>query len=746
MTNPANPAPVIPPMPKLLTFVPYAIALTWVVPSLFAQSGPLPGPLPRAAITPTQPADWSELVAQGDDLLAVSGTYKAMFAQAGVEFVPRFGASAPRNFPVRYELSAIGRGEQFEAMARGERRTAEKQVEFVRPHLLERYDVRPEGLEQSFVLDTLPPGQGDLVVRGKLATELEVTPHAGGLQFTLPGIGSCTLGAVTGIDARGRRVTGTIDYHDGVVDYVLPAAFLADAALPLLIDPLLGSTITVANTGTGEQDPDVAYDATNGVYLVVYEYLFSASDTDIYAQRVGTDGTLVGARITIDASGLNDIDPQVANVTLRDRFVVVWNRRLPGHGDVLGCSVDAATGATSLTVGLVVDADDKGRVDVGGEATDADQDAICVWDNATQDRIEAGQISVNPDGSIFLQDVTTIASTNVLNPRISKSGGTTGRHLIVWMHDYGVGDYDPHGAIVDRELTLLVPFVSFDSAINNTANVDADGDGVSWIAAWQAKEASTVQNDIAARSVQFGSPGSATMGSSIVLVSAVPNVNESNASVCWTGDATLIGYESSASAGSSQNYVHSIDSFSCADCAGRTRVVTSITDDYGITGASRRSGGEAVDEALFAVERRGANADVLAARWRSDDGVSTVVSQGCGGNGGSIYANCARAGYAGFAVRCVDGVPNTTAILVLSRHQSSIVCGPCRFVPDPYAGYVHFTTTDSSGKAAFATAIPPSVAAFGVDFYLQWILVEPVVPGCYLFGSDLSPALRTVIE
>ena len=106
----------------------------------------------------------------------------------------------------------------------------------------------------------------------------------------------------------------------------------------------------------------------------------------------------------------------------------------------------------------------------------------------------------------------------------------------------------------------------------------------------------------------------------------------------------------------------------------------------------------------------------------------------------------ARAGHAGFAVRCIDAVPNTTAILVLSRHQSSIVCGPCRFVPDPYAGYVHFTSTDSGGAAAFATAIPPSVAAFGVDFYLQWILVEPVTPGCYLFGSDLSPALRTVIE
>ncbi len=731
-------------MPTPTLCLPSALALACGLSSLLAQA-PVP---PRGGVDAASLASAAPVLVASPDgaMVAVGDRYKAHFDPRGVEFVPAFGAAAAHNFPVRYELDSLGRSGHFAAVGAGVARQDGLAVEFVRPELVERYDVRDVGLEQSFVLDTLPPGAGDLVVRGRLTTELQVTPHAGGLQFTLPDVGSCTLGAVTGIDARGRRVAGTIDYHDGIVDYVLPAAFLADAVMPLLIDPLLGSTISVANTGTGEQDPDVAFDATNGVYLVVYEYVFSAADTDIYAQRVGTDGTLVGTRITIDASGLNDIDPQVANVTLRDRFVVVWNRRLTGHGDVLGCSVDAATGAATPTVGLVVDSDDVGRVDVGGEATDADQDALCVWDNGTQDRIDAGQIGVNPDGSIFLQDVTTIASTNVLNPRISKSGGTTGRHLIVWMHDYGVGDYDPHGAIVDRELTLLMPFLSFDSAVNNTASVEADGDGVSWIAAWHVKEPSTVQNDIAARSVQFVSPGNAVLGSGIVLVSAVSNVNESNASVCWTGDATLIGYESSASAGTSQNYVHSIDSVSCADCAGRTRVVTSLTDDYGITGASRRSGGEAVDEALFAVERRGANPDVLATRWRSDDGVSTVVSPSCGSNGGSIYANCARAGHAGFAVRCIDAVPNTTAILVLSRHQSSIVCGPCRFVPDPYAGYVHFTSTDSGGAAAFATAIPPSVAAFGVDFYLQWILVEPVTPGCYLFGSDLSPALRTVIE
>lgn len=732
------------PMLTLPVCLPSALALACGLSSLLAQT-PVPsrGGVDTASLGSAEPV----LVAQSDGtMLAVGDRYKANFDRRGVDFVPAFGAAAPHNFPVRYELAGVGRGERFEAVGSGASRHDGLAVEFVRSGLVERYDVRGAGLEQSFVLDALPAGEGDLVVRGRLTTELQVTPHAGGLQFTLPDVGSCTLGAVTGIDARGRRVAGTIAYHDGVVDYVLPAAFLADAALPLLIDPLLGSTITVANTGTGEQDPDVAFDATNGVYLVVYEYVFSASDTDIYAQRVGTDGTLVGARITIDASGLNDIDPQVANVTLRDRFVVVWNRQLAGQGDVFGCSVDAATGAVGATVGLVTGSDDVGRADVGGEATDADQDAICVWDNGTQDRIEAGQIGVNADGSIFLQDVTTIASPNVLNPRISKSGGTTGRHLIVWMHDFGVGDYDPLGAIVDRELTLLVPFLSFDGAVNTTANVDADGDGVSWVAAWQVKEASTVQNDIAARSVQFVSPASATMGSSLVLVSAVTNVNESNPSVCWTGDATLIGYENSGIAGSSANYVHSIDSVSCADCEGRTRVVTSLTDDYAITGASRRSGGEAVDEALFAVERRGANFDVLATRWQGADGVSTVVQASCGSNGGSTYASCARAGYAGFAVRCVDAVPNTTAILVLSRHQSSITCGPCRFVPDPYAGYVHFTTTDSSGKATFATAIPPSVAAFGVDFYLQWILVEPVTPGCYLFGSDLSTALRTVIE
>jgi hypothetical protein len=717
------------------------VAAFTLLSTLGAQQSPFRGPSGPVGME-AQPA----LAEQSDGLWGCGGGYKVRFDAGGFTFVPAFGATAPRNFSVRYELAACGRGTALQDVGAADRRDAGLRVEYARAAVTERYDLRADGLEQSFVLTALPAGDGDLVVRGRLSTELAVTAAAGGLQFTLPGVGACTLGGVTGIDAAGRTVAGEVRYHDGIVDYVLPAAFVANAQLPLVVDPLLGNASAVANTGNGEQDPDVAFDATNGVYLVVFEYVYSATDTDLYAQRVGTDGTLVGARILIEGSGQNDIDPQVANVALRDRFVVVWSRQTTNDSDVLACSVDAATGARGPVLAIASGADSQGWADVAGEATDADQDAICVWDNTTQDRIEAAQIGVNGDGTIFVQDLTTIVTGSVLNPRIGKSGGTTGRQLIVWMREYSLGDYDPTGAIVDRELTTLAGPFTFDSAVNFTGRVEADGDGESWIAAWHVKEASTAQNDVAARSVHFVSPGVASLGSGITLVSAVSAVNESNPSVCWTGNSTLVAYESSASAGSSANYVHSIDSFSCADCEGRTRVVTSLTDDYAICGASRRSGGEAVDEALFAVERRGANFDVLATRWRSIDGDSAVVQPGCGSKGGITYASCARAGYAGFAVRCVDAEPNTTAILVLSRSQSSIVCGPCRFVPDPYAGYLHFTTTSGAGSASFAAAIPASVAALGLGFYLQWIVVEPVTPGCYLFGSDLSTAIRTVIE
>lgn len=710
-----------------------------------AQQPANPAPAPAVALPGgVQAASLDDF---GGETWGTGVAYKAHFGAAAVEFVPRFGAAAPRDFPVRYELAAIGRGEALVPVGPAERSTGERRVDYVRPGLVERYDVRLDGLEQSFVLDTLPAGRGDLVVRGHLATELQVAPGAGGLQFTLPGIGSCALGGVTAIDAAGRRCGGAMTFHDGFVDYVLPADFVAEAQLPLVVDPLFGGTFTVANAAVGEQNADVAYDLANNVYLVVYEYQYSATDTDIYAQRIDGNGALVGVPIVLEGSGANDTAPQVANVRSAGRFVAVWNRAITGEGDVQARTVEAATGLRGTILAVASGTDTQGAADLGGDATPTGDHAICVWRNDTASTVEAAQLVVNPDGTLLLQDQTTLATGPRTEPHISKSGGAAGRYLVVYRTNYGLGDFDPEGLIVDRDLTSLAFGISCDSAVNFTASVDVDGDGENWVVAWQTRESVTLQHDVFARTVHFVHPGGYALGSGIVTIEATAAVDDVRPRVVWSGEATQIAYQVSTSTGVGACYVRSIDPVSCADCEGRSRLLTSLTDDYAITGASRHSAGDTVDEALFVLERRtGGPANLMAQRWSGNDGRSQVVDPGCGDRIGTTYANCARSGYAGFAVRCVDAEPNTTAILVMSRSRSLFGCGPCRLVPDPYAGYLQFTNTDGSGDAAFAVAIPGSAAAIGLDFYLQWLVVEPVTPGCYLFGSDLSTALRTTIE
>ena len=73
-------------------------------------------------------------------------------------------------------------------------------------------------------------------------------------------------------------------------------------------------------------------------------------------------------------------------------------------------------------------------------------------------------------------------------------------------------------------------------------------------------------------------------------------------------------------------------------------------------------------------------------------------------------------------------------------------CGSCQLMPDPYTGWIAPMTTDSASRAEFNIAIPAGASLTGVNFYLQWLVSEPVTPGCYLFGSDLTNGFRLTIE
>ncbi|MBK8097782.1 MAG: hypothetical protein IPK26_11785 [Planctomycetes bacterium] len=720
-----------------------------------ARGGDATARRPPLAATIANAEGSAALELRDGELRANGDRYKAVFGAAHVDFIPALGRRAPHNQPLHLELAQIGRGQDHAPVPAPERRHDALRVEYVRRECVERYDVTPQGLEQSFVFTSLPAGSGDLHVRVRFGTELQPIQDHLGWRFELPGVGGLRLGGVTGIDAGGKRATGSVEVRGDIVDLSLPASFVDGASLPLVLDPLIGSVFNAFTSDLDDGDPDVAYDVTNDVYLVVFERTFSATDIDIHGQRVSGAGTLVGGRVFIENGLTNEFDGAVANVNLRDHFVVAYYRA----GDIMARSVNAATGAVTAEIAVASGTDTQTQCDIGGEATTSDDDALCVWWNSTASAIEAAQITVAADGTLSWWDPTTIYASTTLPgryPRISKGGGDTGNHAIAFEKVYSATDVDPYVTLVNRELTILDDARAMDSGVNYARLPDVDGDGRHWVVAWELEESAFPgMQDILCRSLTWN-PAATTgnqgaLGSSITTITADANDDEYAASVTWVGGSTLVGWTDND--GTAYNaYFRSIDPFTCLACesTGQYWLAGGFAWDYFLKGCSQASGGGDEDEALLVIETNDnggtGTSSIQAQRWQSVDGTLAELASACGLDAGDIYLTCARSGNAGFSARLASDLASTTAALIVSRDYLGMPCGSCRLIPDPYSGFVFLTTTGSNGQAALDAALPASAAIVGLSFYAQWLVAEPVSPGCYLFGSDLTRALRMTIQ
>ena len=231
------------------------------------------------------------------ELWAAGRDFKVQFEADRLTYTPALGSRAPRNIPLSLRVESFGRGTPREPVGPAQPAADALTASYDRGPFVERYDVTPKGIKQSFVFETLPAGSGDLVVRLRLDTELEpsvVGTTDGEILFTAGDLGGVRIGEVIGIDGAGERVRGSMRYQEGTLDLVLPAAFVDEAALPITLDPLIGGSF-YAQEPLDNRDPDVAFDASEGVYLVVFERRFSASDSDIHAQRLRLEELRRGA-------------------------------------------------------------------------------------------------------------------------------------------------------------------------------------------------------------------------------------------------------------------------------------------------------------------------------------------------------------------------------------------------------------------------------------------------------------------
>jgi hypothetical protein len=694
--------------------------------------------------------------------LAVGPDYRARFEPGRVTFTPALGTRATRSLPLAWSLVAVERdGGTLAADPHAEPQVDGDAVTFAHgAGLLERYDARRDGIEQSFVLPVLPAGSGDLVVRLAIATELPGEPVLeghGGARFALPDVGGVSIGAVAGIDAGGASAPGTMLVGDGSLKLVLPAEFVDRARLPLVVDPLVGTWFPVADEDAHNDTlPDVAYDRDTDTFLAVWQRGFSGSDFDIRGRRFDAAGNPLGVvmQFAID-DALDALAPKIANVNVRDRWIVIWRERTDSldPAELVGRSVTAAPiGAGTLGPATTIASPAAGVVDadVGGERRDQHDDVVVVWEQDDYG-IRAREVQVADDGTLTKFAVKDVAVNSGVDdwkePAISRCGGDSGRFLVVFRN--GGSPSEISARVLNASATPIGAqrddIAPPSSHFMTGYEVDGDGEffGVVWA---QLEDDSVLNGAIVGRQVRFHD-GELEPGP-FVTINDDPGEHENYPVIAFTGDhfvAAWIDETAAFPVDPFSPHAIALDAFTLGPCGPESAVAFSTGFDLSPAIVGRYAGGDdplegALPDAMLVWSNRDALSDQGDVRAMSFETLTDVdeLAPSCGG--GVAYASGAFQGNPDFALRLLEAPPFTLTFLAISFAANPITCGPCTIVPDllqPSTMLV-VTATDALGGAVFPAPLPVGIP--DLTAYAQWALLGGTA--CDLVvGVDLSSGI-----
>jgi hypothetical protein len=321
---------------------------------------------------------------------AAGGSYKACF-DGGMTFYPELGPDYPHNQPLAWRTASVRVGDQ--ELLTGGRAPAmshsEFRVEYAHGAVTEAYDVRTEGLEQTFVFAQRPAANGDLCITGALRSVLlapRTAPAVTDLVFSDEnGMPILRYGRAVAIDVHGDSFPMTTSYLDGRITLRLAAADLARAQFPLVVDPLLAVSYTsqLGNAvALGDLDAK-SYGSGSITATVCYTRHFSALDSDI---TVCTGTALLSSLVPrfSDLSSAASADhARSTYVAATNRWVVVY-QNLIAATQVMQLRVamfDAGTTSGSITTyaHLVASGTHEWRPEVGGVTGGASTKALVVY-------------------------------------------------------------------------------------------------------------------------------------------------------------------------------------------------------------------------------------------------------------------------------------------------------------------------------------------------------------------------------
>ncbi|MBL8748491.1 MAG: hypothetical protein JNK78_04975 [Planctomycetes bacterium] len=676
--------------------------------------------------------------------------YTARVDRDGLEFVPLLGSNAPREFPLRVRPVSMHRGE-IVVWERGDESVATlvESTSLRREHgtVTEVYEAKVGGVEQSFVVAERPVGAGDLVVHLEFTTDLRLAfAAADGLRYEADGIGGVTVGAVTGVDARGARCAGALRVEGTNVEYVLPAEFVDRAAYPLVVDPLFGSAFFVGNAAVGTDDaPDVAFDATTLNWLVTWRVATSATTGEVRAQLVSFTGTPIGSNILVDTSASATHRPRVANVNATDKFVLASVHRtvsgsIPFH-TLQVRTVDAATGAVSSALGIL--SASPGDFVVGGDSRAGffgfNENAVLVYMATASGSTDTTSVLIHGPSSgapTVASGFSTLHSTSgsAGHLAVTRHAGNAGRWLVVWGSDFfgGTPPFDNIlGRVVDSVGSVCTPVVSLASFDVQTPAV-ATRDGTSFALAWR----NDLTNRVNVRPITYAGPcssGTLTPGVTSDPVSA--SGLGSAPAIDFATDKYVLAWRQSNLLSPTHVRVKSLDPATCGACSAEQAVETSAAAQNDPAVAAWWSGSSALGDTALVVWE---DAGVIRARRHEATGGGGYagLAGGCGAGTGVVdHVGSPVLGDSTFAL-ALTGASAPVIGVVIGLSELSAPCGPCTIVPalDIVLG----------GGGPHPIPVPCDLSWLGLQFWSQWVLLVP--GGCSLVPDlGFSSARRYTI-
>ncbi|MBL8725141.1 MAG: hypothetical protein JNK49_13915 [Planctomycetes bacterium] len=682
-------------------------------------------------------------------LVGAGVDYRARFDRNGAQFTPALGELAPIEFPVHLRGVAFGRGAANKALDAVEPTHRDRTVSFRRGAVDETYEVRPAGLKQSFVFHERPAGEGDLVVSVQVATQLALQAQGDDAVSFGNEFGGVRITTVLGIDARGATCTGSMSYAGERLQLRLPAAFVDRAALPLVLDPMVGAVIT-ATPGGQNLDPQAAYDAGLAKYLVVFWRRYSSSTGDIYGQFVHHETTagadLSGASVVI-RFGANSQRARVADCSVRNAFLVGWQdvmtvAPLPTHRDLLVRGVSPTTLGPSMPLAAAF-TDDNG-LEMAGNATESSSTVLCAWLTDGDVMLTTVGLSASLGPTMGTLVTASSAGTNTA-VRLPKSGGAANRCMLGWLTATGtIGTRTYVG-------TTQVGTGNTLAGVRTYTGFALDGDGENWFLAAQMLEpSSTTLNDITAMTFGWNRNTSQRDLLATGSVAINPGVQEFRPTVAMSGRNAVVAWTQGTT-----TQVLGLRTFGqslCTPCEPPVTVQTGVTQQVVACLASQASGGETGatrDDALLVWQNdTGSASAVLAQRWTPADGIAVQVAPGCGGLTATAIDECSNHQGSGHLAILRNAPANGVSWLVLGfARRDATGCGTCVLVPDLATAFVPgLTLTDAYGNAAWDIPIAGGAPLIGLSYYQQWLVQDQVSPGCATFQFDLSNAIQVTIQ